>query len=1044
MIAYLFKLILASAILYGFYYLFLRQERIFHFNRFYLLLILPLSLILPQLTVKTSYVEVPAVYQAPIESSRPIASSFDLPNNSTKAVTTTPTTAPPLITWQESLATLFILISACLLVRLIRNLVRLRQFRNSGEVIQEGKHTLCLRDDISSSFTFLNTIFTNKTEFKAGKLPKEILAHEAIHAAQKHSVDIILMELLNVFLWFNPVLYLIKQSIKLNHEFLADNGVYTKHNSIPQYQQTLLHYAKINANNEPLLASRLTYGETKKRLKIMVKSTNKHITRAKVTLAFIAIAATAFFLGRERVVAQGATEELYKIWEEQNSFKYVERADSVELLMVGPFPEPEELVRLTNKDGSITKKQLNELSSTERAWLADGQSKAQFLDSKNNQWTDIGAIDRMKRWDASKPADRSLLDISRKVTQETYNLINQDSTYRFIFSNNVVIRFKDSEGRVLEKPHSKLTKEENEWLLDESAEAKVIFPKREANPPSAKQYEDFKNANKYGIWIDGKRVKNKELDKFKASEFHHFDQSKLLPNAKNYGEHTFQINLTTWEKFNSTETKENWIWYKDSIVKRSQLSKKNTPDDLYPNRLVRYVNEKGETIEKKFSELSEADQTKFKAGDFKDQQFFLPPPPPAYISEEMLNEFTNSDKYQVWLNDKQVAPKSLKDYSPNDFHHYRKIPLNNISKTRIVFITQDHWKNSGLANGTWVNYLVIKDNEPNKKENPEPQEPTNRFPAYIFHDNSKIRKLDKTGRVIENDSDVEVAKVQFFIPPTKAKPVTSKELEKLLSNENYSLWVNNTLVKDKSNLAIAPSQIHHTQDISEGQQHFVNLITTDYSELDKIENGFWLTIPESYADEFIPKYLETEDKKGRKQEANIQGRKKVKDLPQEYLTEIEESAKPQNGQHEMVIPTNLVVMFKSIEGNWVESKISQLSEEEFSYFQTPAAKAHIYSTHMGMTTPSQFPLQALGNDNWKVYVNDVAINKSEYKLYDFEKDFVKAVPNAPAPNHPDYIENVSQVAFYTDDYPKLEELKGDGWIRLDYLPGKKVFKSPSE
>ncbi|RKQ42576.1 beta-lactamase regulating signal transducer with metallopeptidase domain [Roseivirga pacifica] len=1039
MIAYLFKLILASAILYGFYYLFLRQERIFHFNRFYLLLILPLSLILPQLTVKTSYVEVPAVYQAPIESSRPIASSFDLPNNSTKAVTTTPTAAPPLITWQESLATLFILISACLLVRLIRNLVRLRQFRNSGEVIQEGKHTLCLREDISSSFTFLNTIFTNKTEFKAGKLPKEILAHEAIHAAQKHSVDIILMELLNVFLWFNPVLYLIKQSIKLNHEFLADNGVYTKHNSIPQYQQTLLHYAKINANNEPLLASRLTYGETKKRLKIMVKSTNKHITRAKVTLAFIAIAATAFFLGRERVVAQFAEplkhRQLFNI--EGDSIRLGEK------LIPKVSMSPSTKLKYITNEGTVREAEYGNLSKNELERFASPEADGSILiiDKETGvlKWTNYRElVDGTTKFNFSLDLIKSNVQIEQAPP----------APLLITLGSKTWVKIRDKNNNWISKGYNDLTLEDRMLMSDSTSESYIVIPPAEQMQVKQGFIDELSGNLRYKVWVNNSLIENSQLKTYDLNKFHHYYRVDVRQKDE-YPDIDFLIVFKTKDYWWASDEPQGKLypfplkWRSDfEVIKEKDLEKINS--SIHPHTIVRFTNENEKTVEKKFSELSEADQTKFKAGDFKNQQFFLPPPPPAYISEEMLNEFANNDKYQVWLNDKQVAPKSLKDYSPNDFHHYRKIPLNNISKTRIVFITQDHWKNSGLANGTWVNYLVIKDNEPNKKENPEPQEPTNRFPAYIFHDNSKIRKLDKTGRVIENDGDVEVAKVQFFIPPTKAKPVTSKELEKLLSNENYTLWVNNTLVKDKSNLAIAPSQIHHTQDISEGQQHFVNLITTDYSELDKIENGFWLTIPESYADEFIPKYLETEDKKDRKQEANIQGRKNVKDLPQEYLTEIEESAKPQNGQHEMVIPTNLVVMFKSIEGNWIESKINQLSEEEFSYFQTPAAKAHIYSTHMGMTTPSQFPLQALGNDNWKVYVNDVAINKSEYKLFDFEKDFVKAVPNAPAPNHPDYIENVSQVAFYTDDYPKLEELKGDGWIRLDYLPGKKVFKSPSE
>lgn len=50
----------------------------------------------------------------------------------------------------------------------------------------------------------------------------QIRKHEEIHVKQKHSYDIIFIELAIVFNWFNPFLYLIRKNLKFQHEFIAD------------------------------------------------------------------------------------------------------------------------------------------------------------------------------------------------------------------------------------------------------------------------------------------------------------------------------------------------------------------------------------------------------------------------------------------------------------------------------------------------------------------------------------------------------------------------------------------------------------------------------------------------------------------------------------------------------------------------------------------------------------------------------------------------------------------------------------------------------
>jgi len=82
------------------------------------------------------------------------------------------------------------------------------------------------------------------------------------HASQKHSIDVVFIEGLQVLLWFNPLIYIIKHAIKLNHEFLADQGVLQKGINTNSYQKIILAFSS-NAT-EPQLANAINYSSIKK------------------------------------------------------------------------------------------------------------------------------------------------------------------------------------------------------------------------------------------------------------------------------------------------------------------------------------------------------------------------------------------------------------------------------------------------------------------------------------------------------------------------------------------------------------------------------------------------------------------------------------------------------------------------------------------------------------------------------------------------------------------------------------------------------------
>ena len=127
-------------------------------------------------------------------------------------------------------------------------------------------------DDVVIPYSFFNHIFINKKEFQSNKIQEEILSHELVHVHQKHSLDIIFIELLKALFWFNPIIYAYKKAIQLNHEFLADEHVINKHKNISFYQTLLLENQAITTSN---LASNLNYLTTKKRIIMMTKTTSE-------------------------------------------------------------------------------------------------------------------------------------------------------------------------------------------------------------------------------------------------------------------------------------------------------------------------------------------------------------------------------------------------------------------------------------------------------------------------------------------------------------------------------------------------------------------------------------------------------------------------------------------------------------------------------------------------------------------------------------------------------------------------------------------------
>ncbi len=137
-------------------------------------------------------------------------------------------------------------------------------------------------EDIEGPFSFFNYIIYNPKLHPYKEL-ELILLHEKIHAAQLHSIDVIISNLATNILWFNPLMWLYKKKIIQNLEYIADRETVKSSNSKKEYLHALV---KVSTNDfQPALTNSFYQSFIKKRI-LMLHKTKKTNSSWKVALVF--------------------------------------------------------------------------------------------------------------------------------------------------------------------------------------------------------------------------------------------------------------------------------------------------------------------------------------------------------------------------------------------------------------------------------------------------------------------------------------------------------------------------------------------------------------------------------------------------------------------------------------------------------------------------------------------------------------------------------------------------------------------------------------
>lgn len=142
-----------------------------------------------------------------------------------------------------------------------------------------GVRVKCLNDP-SGPFSFFGWIFLNPATVKKDELD-EILTHEVAHVKQRHSVDVLLAEMVSICCWINPFAWLLKREVRLNLEFLADRKVMEAGFATKSYQYHLLGLAY---NHKYGLSNNFNFSHLKQRIIMMNKKKSNAAGHIKYAL----------------------------------------------------------------------------------------------------------------------------------------------------------------------------------------------------------------------------------------------------------------------------------------------------------------------------------------------------------------------------------------------------------------------------------------------------------------------------------------------------------------------------------------------------------------------------------------------------------------------------------------------------------------------------------------------------------------------------------------------------------------------------------------
>ncbi|MDO5972016.1 M56 family metallopeptidase [Flavivirga aquimarina] len=541
---YLLKASAVITIFYLCYKLFLQLDTFFEANRGFLLLGLITAFTIPFLVIP--------IY---IEYSPTPITNYELGED----LTIIETTEKPFNIF-EYIPFVYLLGIVFFTLRFLFQFVSLSLILINNKKENQDNFKLIETKNTVSPFSFFNWIVYNPTLFNTTEL-EQIITHEKVHARQYHSIDILLMQLACIVLWFNPFVWLYNKDLKQNLEFIADQNAQRQSHCKKSYQCTLL---KASISTHQITLSNNFYNSLiKKRIIMLQKSKSKKSNLFKYALVLPFLALLLMSYNTEEVYVETSLEEESKIIKND---KQIFQKENDEFIVNGTVtdiydnPVPKSSIEIKETLPDVMTNSLGKLKPNvlEPTTIKSGNTSPYIIDGEELSKKDFKKIAKNNVYSTTVLKDTGYISKNGKPIN---SIKNQEE---FIILGKVMLHNKigleNSSVTIKEKSRSVITDSNGNYKIRASIGDKITFSRKSlvSKEVEVKNKEninvilrtsnglsiDASNPKKPIYYLNDKKISKKEFGTILHDSMKKAKSSKNdKPNSKdaNQNENTFLI-----------------------------------------------------------------------------------------------------------------------------------------------------------------------------------------------------------------------------------------------------------------------------------------------------------------------------------------------------------------------------------------------------------------------------------------------------------------------------------------------------------------------
>ena len=276
------KVAVLIAVFYMFYRLMLARETFHRVNRIVLLATAVASFVLPLCVITTHQTVVMPMPTIDVELGATVIDDE----------------TPQMPLWQKFLPILYIIGMVATLANTLWSVFRITSLiKHSEQHPQDDGTIICVTGNAAlAPFSWMHYIVMNRSDYEIRDAA--ILTHERGHIRLHHSCDLILVDLLTAFQWFNPAMWMLRSDLRAIHEYEADGAVLSQGINARQYQYLLI--TKAGGIGGYSLANGITHSALKNRIHMMLHTKSPRRSLLKL-LALLPIVGVTLALNAETV-----------------------------------------------------------------------------------------------------------------------------------------------------------------------------------------------------------------------------------------------------------------------------------------------------------------------------------------------------------------------------------------------------------------------------------------------------------------------------------------------------------------------------------------------------------------------------------------------------------------------------------------------------------------------------------------------------------------------------------------------------------------------